>query len=358
MIIDCLPTTDRRWRALLSEVPHDVYHLPEYLEVSATYEDAVPRAFLAEEGGFFFLVPLLIRRLPAVLTAPPRWRDAKSPYGYGAPLFRGDACWIDKALAAFTRTCQAHDLVSAFVCLHPLLPVPPNLENYGQVIKHGETVYVNLSLTEEVLWSQTRERFRSYITRLQRAGFQTRFDDWSTYSNFVSIYAQTMVRLQAHEFYRFPFQYFEDLRGALKPQLHFCSVIDAAGELASGALLTETQGIVQYHLSGTDDRFVADAPSKLMLHEATLWAKREGYRVLHLGGGLGGRADSLLHFKTGFSPLRSDFLTYHVVFDESKYAYLCRQAGAELLDPEYFPQYRRSGVHVLQPNERAFSAET
>jgi len=342
MIVDCLSTTDSRWQALLNEVPHDVYHLPQYLEVSATYEGAKAAAFLAQEGSFFCLIPLLIRRLPADINAPYEWRDLKSPYGYAAPLFRGDASWIDKALCIFTRECEARNVVSAFLCMHPLLAIPPNLSRYGQVVKHGETVYVDLSLPTEVLWSQTRERLRSYIRRLQRAGFQARFDDWSTYDEFVCIYGQTMARLHANQFYHLPQQYFHDLRAALGPRLHFCSVVGPHGELASGGLFTETQGIVQYHLGGTADRFLADAPSKLMLHEAGLWAKAQGHRVLHLGGGRGGRADSLYHFKSGFSPLRSEFLTYRLVCDESKYRALCRQIETDPLDSDYFPEYRRS----------------
>jgi Acetyltransferase (GNAT) domain len=341
IMVEYLSTTDPRWDALLDEVPHDVYHLPQYLEVSATHEGAAPVAFFARQGSCFCLIPLLIRRLPASLNAPLDWRDLKSPYGYASPLFRGDESWIDKALHAFTRECQTHNFISAFVCMHPLLPVPPNLSRHGQLVKHGETVYVDLSLAETVLSFQTRRRLRTYISRLQRIGFQARFDDWSSYNEFVSIYGQTMARLQANEFYRFPVQYFHDLRVALGSRLHFCSVVNACGEIASGALLTETQGIVQYHLSGTADRFVADAPSKMMLHEVRLWAKRQGYKVLHLGGGVGGRADSLLHFKTGFSPLRADFLAYHLICDESKYALLRRQSGTELLNSEYFPEYRR-----------------
>jgi hypothetical protein len=358
MIVDFLPTTDSRWEALVDEVPHDVYHLPQYLEVTAKYEDGEPAAFLAREGSCFCLIPLLIRRLPEALTAPSDWRDAKSPYGYAAPLFRGDASWIDKALDTFTRESQNRNIVSAFLCMHPLLTVPPNLASHGEVVKHGETVYVDLSPTEEALWSQTRERFRSYIGKLQRSGFQARFDDWSAYSEFVSIYGQTMARLHADPFYCFPVQYFHDLRAALGPRLHFCAVVNSRGELASGALLTETQGIVQYHLSGTADRFFTNSPSKMMLHEIRLWAKRQGHKVLHLGGGLGARADSLFHFKTGFSPLRSDFMAYHLVCDENKYAFLCRQTESDVLDDEYFPQYRRSLIHAPQPDEPAYSVRT
>jgi hypothetical protein len=342
MNIEYLSSTAGEWKAILDEVAHDVYHLPEYLEVSATYEGGEPLAFFAHEKDSLCLIPVLMRQLPESLGASPDWRDLKSPYGYAAPLFRGDGSWICRALTAFSSGCQSRNIISAFLYMHPLFAVPPNLAGHGQVVNHGETVYVDLSLSEAALWSQTRTRSRSYINRMQRTGFQVHFDDWSAYDEFVSVYRQTMVRLQADTFYHWPVQYFYDLRAALGQRLHFCSVFDSQGDFACGALFTETQGIVQYHLSGTADRFIADAPSKLMLHEASLWAKREGHRVLHLGGGVGGRADSLFHFKTGFSPLRADFLTLRLVCDQSKYASLCRESGTEPLHNAYFPQYRRS----------------
>lgn len=342
MLVDYLATSDSRWEALLREVPHDIYHLPQYLEVSALHEGGEPTAFLAQEGTCFFLTPLLIRPLPPALGAPEHWCDAKSPYGYAAPLFRGDGAWPEKALSAFVRECRARSLISAFFCMHPLLPFPHKLARYGDLVRHAQTVYVDLSLTDEQLWSQVRERSRSYIRKLERAGFQAHFNDWSTYSEFVNAYDQTMERVQANEVYRFSEQYFRDLRSALGPRLHYCAVVDAHAELACGALFTETQGIAQYHLSGTADKFLADAPSKLMISKAILWAKAMGCRVLHLGGGRGARADSLFHFKTGFSPLRSDFFTYRLVCDESKYACLSRRIGAKAIRNEYFPQYRRS----------------
>ena len=344
MTVDYLSTTDPRWKAVLSEVPHDIYHLPQYLEVSARYEDndegAAPTAVYVHEGGSFCLIPFVVRHLPAALGAPPDWRDARSPYGYAAPLFRGDASWVDKALQAFVRECRNRNIISVFIRLHPLLPVPPVLTQHGHLTKRGETVYVDLTLSEAGLWSQTRGRLRSYIHGLQRAGFHIRFDDWSTYDDFVHMYGETMARLQADQFYRFPVEYFRDLRVALGERLHLCSVFDSNGELACSSLLTEHQGIVQYHLSGTADRFLAVSPSKLMMHEITLWAKRADHKVLHLGGGLRGRADSLMQFKSGFSPLRSDFLTYSLICDDTKYLSLCQQVQPDAVLDNYFPQYR------------------
>jgi lipid II:glycine glycyltransferase (peptidoglycan interpeptide bridge formation enzyme) len=224
--------------------------------------------------------------------------------------------------------------------MHPMLATPSALADYGQLVRHGETVYIDLAVSETTLWSQIRARLRSYINGLKRAGFTAHFDDWSTYGEFVSVYGQTMARLQADQFYRFPEEYFRDLRTTLGDKLHLCSVFDAAGEFACGALLTENQGIVQYHLSGTTDKYLSCSPSKLMLHEVTLWAKREGYRVFHLGGGLGAQADSLLQFKAGFSPLRGEFVTCRLIYDNEKYNYLCGRTSSSILPDNYFPQYR------------------
>ena len=341
MLTDCLATSDARWTALLTQTPHDIYHLPGYVEIDARREGAEPTAFLACEGNCFLLIPLLILPLPENLKAPDFWRDAKSPYGYPTPLFRGNAEWIKKALTAFISKCQTWNIVTVFLRMHPLLPVPPVPLEYGELVTHGQTVYIDVTLTEAQLWSQIRERSRSYITRLQRAGFRAQMDDWSRYNEFVSIYGQTMERVHANDFYKFSPQYFRDLRDKLGRQLHYCSIADPNGQLACGGIFGQSQTIMQYHLSGTADAFLSKAPSKLMLYEATLWAKKAGCTILSLGGGRGARPDSLFHFKSGFSPLRSDFLTYRLVCDQGKYASLTRGTEADEVGDEYFPRYRR-----------------
>ena len=82
-------------------------------------------------------------------------------------------------------------------------------------------------------------------------------------------------------------------------------------------LFFEHAGIVQYHLGGTRDRFLETAPMKLLFHFARGWFKERGAEALHLGGGVGGKADALLHFKAGFSPLRARFHTWRIVADSA-----------------------------------------
>jgi hypothetical protein len=347
MEVDFLPTTDPRWKDALDQVAHDVYQLPEYLELSARYEGGgqsrsgpIASAFYVRENESLCLIPLLERSLPPAPDVPHHWRDVTSPYGYAAPVFRGDSSWVHKAIGLFTAECRRRDIVSGFLRMHPFLPVPPALAEYGQLINNGETVYIDLTVPESTLWSQIRGRLRSYINGLKRAGFQTRFDDWSTYGEFVKAYGQTMARLEADQFYCFPVDYFNHLRVALGDKVHLCSVFDAAGKVACGALVTENQGIMQYHLSGTTDDALPWSPSKLMLYEIALWARKRGCTTFHLGGGLGAQADSLLQFKAGFSSLRAAFWTCRFIYDSYKYDYLCARMPSGSRASSYFPQYR------------------
>ena len=63
-----------------------------------------------------------------------------------------------------------------------------------------------------------------------------------------------------------------------------------------------SQPWLHYHLSGTTDKGRETGSSTLVLLEAARWAQANGYERFHLGGGLGGKADSLHHFKARFDP--------------------------------------------------------
>jgi lipid II:glycine glycyltransferase (peptidoglycan interpeptide bridge formation enzyme) len=85
----------------------------------------------------------------------------------------------------------------------------------------------------------------------------------------------------------------------------------------------------------------------MIIFEAIQWAKSRGNRWLQLGGGVGGREDSVLHFKAGFSDKRIQFLTSRFIIDEAKYHQLvCLAANTSNKTPEtilsssFFPAYR------------------
>jgi lipid II:glycine glycyltransferase (peptidoglycan interpeptide bridge formation enzyme) len=234
-------------------------------------------------------------------------------------------------------------VIAAFVRLHPLLNrVPPR--GLGVVVEHGDTVSIDLTLAEEDLWRQTRRDHRHDISRSLAAGHRPYFDEAMThFGTFKRLYLSTMQRVSADPFYFFDDAYFEGLRIALGDRMHLC-VVEVDGEIAAGGLFVETAGIVEYHLSAASPSLGRLQPTKLMLNHVRRWAKERGNRVMHLGGGVGGVSDSLLQFKSGFSPLRHPYQTLRVVVREDEYSRLVASRDPSLdsqrLDG-YFPLYRQ-----------------
>jgi GNAT superfamily N-acetyltransferase len=348
MRTDLLGVDDPRWRSFLAGARHDFYHLPEYVALSASHERGEPAALHVSRGGAAMLLPLIIRPIPG------GGLDATSPYGYPGPLLNGtdDASFMREALIEGIRLFESRGIVSLFVRLHPLLNREPPIE-VGQVVLGGETVSIDLTRTADELWHQTRAGHRNEINRAVRAGRQAVFDDaWAHFGSFKRLYRTTMTRVSANRYYFFDDAYFDGLRTALGSRLRLC-VVEADDGVAAAALFVETCGIVQFHLSATDPAFAREGLTKLILHFVRSWAKQRGDQELHLGGGVGAVADSLLDFKLGFSPRRHPFQTLRVVVNEGEYARLVQLHARELLgarpfgmadaaedDHSFFPAYR------------------
>jgi hypothetical protein len=343
------------WADLLSGIRHDVYHLPAYAAFAARHQDeGKPLAFVAEEDGNHLLVPIIVRQIPADITGGgPQLLDATSPRGYPGPLFSttsrhstGD--FPDRAIAAFRGTLHDLGIVSAFVRTHPLLPSSLDaLRRAGPLIEHGDSVSIDLGLSADELWRQTRENHRRDINRARRDGYVARIDDtWASFDAFVDVYQQSMDRLEAAPFWRLSRQYFVDLRASLGHRLHLC-VVETGGQVVAAGLLTEEDEIVEYHLAGTRDDYVAASPSKLIVDFARTWAKSRGARRLHLGGSLR-RNDPLYQFKAGFSPIKHAVCSWRLIADAAAYRSLVERREAVhgmAGDPdEFFPAYRKPAV--------------
>lgn len=345
---------DPRWAGFLAGTQYDFYHLPDYVAFAARYEGGRPVAFLAEEGSHACLIPLLWRDMPSELGADGRWFDAISPYGYPAPLIRGDAQDIVLAtrfLELFRSEGRAAGLVSVFLRLHPLFPLSIEaLTSCGRLVRHGQTVSIALDLTEGEAKTQMCRNHRQNIRRLKRCGFTVVIDAWQYYPVFMQLYNETMARAGADAFYFFSSDYFRTLRETLGDRLHLLCVLSPEGEVAAAGIFTIVCDISQAHLVGSAEAFLRLAPMKLLFDEARRWAAECGCRVLHLGGGVGCRQDSLFDFKAGFSDQRHSFYTYRMVLDDAQYQELvtgwARQAGGEI-DQAFFPGYR---APVLAPS--------
>ncbi|MGB5631366.1 MAG: GNAT family N-acetyltransferase [Waterburya sp.] len=354
MEIKIIGCSDHLWSQTLQQLPHDIYHLPEYVYLESQQNQSTPEAILIVDNDKIFFLPYLLRRCDDLFDEDwlvPETFDVVSPYGYPGFLLNEAAAntpeFLSLAIDELVQAWRERQICSAFLRLHPLLNqnIPQNTNHDFQIT--GETISVNLKLDVEAIWHQTRSSHRTKINRCKRAGFTAEIVPFRQYlDEFNDIYEETMNRVNAAKSYYFGETYLTKLADLLENKIHLC-VVKLNDEIACAGLFTECCGIVQYHLGGTKTRFLKQAPSKLMFDYVRFWAKECGNEVFHLGGGVGGGKDSLYHFKAGFSKQRNGFLTLRLITDEEKYSDLVELRAKSLkIKPEvllgsnYFPAYR------------------
>jgi hypothetical protein len=347
--------TDDLWLETLAKLRHDIYHLPEYVYLESLRNKASAEAILIFEDDKIFFLPYLWRRCDDLFDenlATAEFFDVVSPYGYPGIVLSeaaaNDREFVKLAMNQLISAFRAKGFCSAFFRLNPI--INGGLEEIlsPDICKiSGETVSVNLTLSEAEIWQQTRADHRNKINKCGREGISARMVSPNEYLNdFNAIYEETMDRVGASKLYYFGKKYFEEIVDVLGEKLHLC-LIELNGEIICSGLFTECCGIVQFHLSGTKSSFLKQAPTTLMLDYVRFWAKERGNQVLHLGGGVGGGKDSLYQFKAGFSKERHTFLTLRLISDEEKYNYLTNLRAKflnvqpeKLLESGFFPAYR------------------
>lgn len=354
MELKILDLSSDLWSKSLRKVRHDIYHLPAYLALEAKRVDAIPKAILITEREQVFFLPYLLRRLDKLVESELITQesfDAVSPYGYPGILLSKSSTpeFLNLAINKFIEALSSKQVCSIFIRLHPILnqdfekKISPDVCNVT-----GDTISVDLRLSEVEIWQHTRSSLRTKINRCKRRGMTATIVPFKDkIHDFISIYKETMDRLHASKSYYFTYDYFSKF-SQLDSQVHL-GIIEWQEQIICACLFTECCGIVQYHLGGTRTEFLHEAPSKLMFDYARFWAKERGNEFLHLGGGLGGAKDSLYHFKAGFSKQRHKFLTLRLIANEQKYnslvnlrAKTLKVKPEKLINSGFFPAYRAS----------------
>lgn len=357
MKIKIIDGSDHLWSQTLQQLPHDIYHLPEYVALESQRTRSAAEAILIIDNDKIFFLPYLLRRCDNLFDEDlltPEIFDVVSPYGYPGFLLNEAAAntpeFLSLALDELIQRLRERQVCSAFLRLHPLLNQNiPQDTNYDFQIT-GATIAVNLNLDAEAIWHQTRRSHRTKINRCKRAGFTAEFVPFKQYLHeFNDIYEQTMNRVSAAQSYYFGETYLTKLADLLEGKIHLC-VVKLNDEITCAGIFTECYGIVQYHLGGTKTSFLKQAPSKLMFDYVRFWAKERGNNFFHLGGGVGGTQDSLYHFKAGFSKQKYLFSTLRLIINREQYHDLVELKAKSLntkpevlLESNYFPVYRSFG---------------
>ena len=344
-------TTDNaaEWLDVLAHcVQHDFHHLPQYHRVAEQRGEGTAHLFTWREGEHTIALPVLLR--PVDEAEPDGWQDATSVYGYAGPVASHEhvpEVVMRNFQSVLGEALRAKRVVAVFSRMHPLIAQHDLIAGMGEWKECGETLSIDLTLSEEEQAAQYNKSCRAALRKLRERGFIGFHDREKRYlAEFTEIYLETMRRVGAQGSYHFDQRYFELLTRELGDAAQlFVALCD--GRVAAATLCTMCGGIVQDHLGGTRDEFLKFSPDRLVVDTERRWAAQAGARVFHLGGGVGAQRDSVFQYKSGFSKHTHRFCTWRWIVDAAAYEEICASKGrwnqAKGLGPisvDYFPAYR------------------
>jgi serine/alanine adding enzyme len=305
----------------------DVYYSRGFVEASAPLAQGVPTLLHLSRPAGHVIFPCVVRRDPV---------DIVTPYGYGGPLGLGDTPPFEEFADVYQGWCAQRGVLSTFVVFHPL---------FENAVTRAAAPFHRSALAETVAWPLAgRDLFAAMHPHHQRVVRQAQSNGLEVVvdpaprdlDGFVAVYTDTMRRAEASPFYFFPGGYWRAL-------LHGVPLVRVdvrqGDELLSSVLGMGEPPWLHYHLGGTSAAGRRRGASHLALYSLATWGRERGYETLHLGGGVGGRDDSLREFKRRFVP---DGLIPAAVGKavHDRAAYL-RRAGEDTVDWDgFFPAYR------------------
>ena len=347
MIKEILIKDELQWDSVVKSFEqYDVYYLSGYVKAFCLNGDGEPILLYFEGNGVRGINIVMKRniglfsKLSSAVEKHPCY-DFVTPYGYGGFLIEGNS--IDDMEKEYIQYCREQNIVSEFVRFHPLLENHDCVKSIYDLTYLGNTIVIDTQ-NPEVIWQNFTSKNRNMVRKAQKSGLKVYWTrDESIIDVFMEIYNATMDKDEADSYYYFNREFYESILNDLKYQAMWFYA-KKGSEIASIAIFLFANGKMHYHLSASRREYQSMAPTNLLLYEAAVWASQNGYRLLHLGGGLGAGNDSLYSFKKAFNRQSdSHFYIGKKVFQKEVYHALVNARKREENFDEssnYFPLYR------------------
>ena len=342
-MFEIISVQDRlHWDNIVQSFPnYDVYYLNGYVKAFQLHGDGEPQLLFYESNGLRAIYVYMKRK-----TFIDGLYDSITPYGYGGVLFDGDTSDANLQIFwnAYKEKMRELGIVNNFVRYHPILQNATTMKCVSDVIDLGKTIVIDLS-SPEVIWENITSKNRNTIRKAQKYNIKILHScDYSLLEEFVKIYNGTMDKDGASDYYYFKEDFYRSIHEDLNQNYKMFYAVYEGKIIAMSIMLFANQQM-HYHLSGSIMEYRKLAPSNLLLYEAALWGYSQGYKTLHLGGGLGSKEDRLYAFKAAFNRNSNcQFSISKQIFDIDKYNLLVAKRVED--DPHFdteshfFPLYR------------------
>ena len=259
--------------------------------------------------------------------------DLETPWGYGGPVARDDdAFW--RGIGEWRRRQADRGRVAEFIRMHPFLNPLAFRGWFDQIRFDRLTVLVDLAEPKGVRHRNYSKGTR-YSLRQAEKSLTLRRLERGEGELFRVLYEAGLTRNKAEDDYFFRLDHFETLLAAAWADVR---VAELGGEAIAVACFLHSGRFAHYHLSGGTVQARKKFAHHLLLEDAINRYAAAGQCWMHLGGGRGsGLSDSLLLFKTRFSPRRIAFYTGGIIFDRAAYDRLTRDRKGKFLSYRFQP---------------------
>ncbi|MFY0580970.1 GNAT family N-acetyltransferase [Cystobacter fuscus] len=171
---------------------------------------------------------------------------------------------------------------------HPLSDNHRLLEGTMDIVYDRESVFIDLSRTEEELFDRYHPGHQRNVRKALKSGLEFRalegHEALQQLEAFYRLYRATMDKVGALPYYYFSTEYLERLFSRLGRSALLGAVF-LDGRMISAALCLREGDVLTYHLGASEAVSLHLGTNTFQFHHIALWARRNGLRVFHLGGG-------------------------------------------------------------------------
>ncbi len=325
------------------EVMSDVYFQKHFLKLHARPDQL---DFMETSG---FRHASVVRQIPHT-----DFEDLETPWGYGGPVALD---WSEfwRGIGEWKQRQANKGRIAEFIRLHPFLNPLAFRGWLDQVRFDRLTVLIDLTESESL-----RHRYYSkgtrYCLRQADKALTVRTLEAGEGQLFKHLYESGLLRNNASDSYFMPLAHFEELIIAPWARVR---VAEFNGRPVAVACFLYSRVFSHYHLSGGELIARETFAHHLLVEDAIKYSSDNGQRWMHLGGGRDRSLDdSLLLFKTRFSPRRVAYYTGGIIFDYQEYENLTKDRTGNFLSYRFRPtsdlENKSVNLRLATKNDFAF----
>jgi GNAT acetyltransferase-like protein len=338
------------WKSALRDVKGaGISSQPEYCSVLEKNGDGDAECivYTGSEGKIVYpIIRMSLNSLPFDRGTSKDEFDISTPYGYGGFYVDCKGAAREKLMRDFrsrlTEYALDTNIISEFIRFDPIAEnhiFGPGL--IDSVRRHNENLFIDLTQDEEEILAGCRSRIRTGIRQTARLGLtMERNYSADTITQFIELYHAAMRRRGNSGYLNFKAEFFANLFEKMEGYIDLFTVQEE-GNVLGAAITLRFGDTVEYFLAANRRLKNRAYVNHFLIIQIAKWAKQQGFRKFHLGGG----SESIMYFKNSFTQSSFPYYVGNHVFDKKRYAALVTAGQTigvipKILPPFFFPSYR------------------